>query len=471
MFRNQVLETVMEEEVRTVGRSYGLDLATVVKHCLVAKRREGIRDILIFLTLALTSILYVYYMSHVVTTGALPTSNAIFEIPLAFIGLWSIFFVDMLICHYGIVGKYLLKGQYSPDAIGWKPNQREEKRLTQITAEQQSHVIAYSGFSPFVGSGFSVQEWSFALNCNTGKEALGSSCKPIPFTINDLYESLENSIKVLNIGSIVMEDQLYVHGQDVISRDNFLGGVLSRNLVADEPFLIQSYINNPTSAIRHYKCFRIVDWEGELIVSVFVRFAKINHHLFVETNYYTLCPLRDSFHKVDAMQPEPTFRHVCQLIARSTLLALVTINLCLPIMFFRGMKYINKTFKRRSIRQMVKSSPHFDYGAEISLRQIASSPEYRHYFQKLDRLMYHKIIEREVLETLTNFLDDHNIDTSELKERQTAILNNGIIVSSGDVKAESIAVGEGATSKVAQFANKFRYASGNAAPPAATTTK
>jgi len=45
---------------------------------------------------------------------------------------------------------------------------------------------------------------------------------------------------------------------------------------------------------------------------------------------------------------------------------------------------------------------------------------------------------------LVEFLDDHNIDTSDLKERQTTILNSGVIVQGGDVNAESLAVGPGA---------------------------
>ena len=37
----------------------------------------------------------------------------------------------------------------------------------------------------------------------------------------------------------------------------------------------------------------------------------------------------------------------------------------------------------------------------------------------------------------------HGIETSDLKERQTTILNSGVIVQGGDVNAESLAVGSG----------------------------
>jgi hypothetical protein len=56
--------------------------------------------------------------------------------------------------------------------------------------------------------------------------------------------------------------------------------------------------------------------------------------------------------------------------------------------------------------------------------------------------MHLKILERQILDTIVRFLDARNIDTSDLKERQTTILNNGLLVSgSGTIHAESLAVG------------------------------
>jgi hypothetical protein len=95
-------------------------------------------------------------------------------------------------------------------------------------------------------------------------------------------------------------------------------------------------------------------------------------------------------------------------------------------------------------REKIERTPLFNYGTVTSLRQSLSSGQYGHYFQKMDGDLYNKLFEHEVLDSLVEFLDDHNVDTSELKERQTTILNNGVMVQGGDVKAESLAVGSGA---------------------------
>jgi hypothetical protein len=57
--------------------------------------------------------------------------------------------------------------------------------------------------------------------------------------------------------------------------------------------------------------------------------------------------------------------------------------------------------------------------------------------------MYIKILERTILDAIIEFLDEHNIETSDIKQRQTTILNSGVIVHGGNVTAETLAVGEG----------------------------
>lgn len=90
----------------------------------------------------------------------------------------------------------------------------------------------------------------------------------------------------------------------------------------------------------------------------------------------------------------------------------------------------------------------FDYGSVTSVRQSGMSTNYRRYFQKLDREMYVKLVQQRILDLITEFLDKRNIDTSDLKERTTSIMNNGVIVSGGSIQTESMAVGVGARARV-----------------------
>ena len=87
---------------------------------------------------------------------------------------------------------------------------------------------------------------------------------------------------------------------------------------------------------------------------------------------------------------------------------------------------------------------------------MAASQEWRVYFQKLDKEMHHKILQQQMLDSLVDFLDEHGVDTSEIKERTVHILNNGVIVSGGSINAQGMAVGEGAQTKVANAVRRTR---------------
>ena len=75
---------------------------------------------------------------------------------------------------------------------------------------------------------------------------------------------------------------------------------------------------------------------------------------------------------------------------------------------------------------------------------------WRVYFQMLDKEMHSKVVRQQLLDVLISFLDEHGVDTSEIKDRGSHILNNGVIVSGDTINAESFAVGEGAQANVAK---------------------
>ena len=100
--------------------------------------------------------------------------------------------------------------------------------------------------------------------------------------------------------------------------------------------------------------------------------------------------------------------------------------------------------RERTREREIEDNPLFDYGSPAPIRQALSSERFLHYFQKIDSDFYGKVFDRVLLDGICAFLEAHDIDTSDLKERQNVILNSGIIVQGGDVRAESLAVGAGA---------------------------
>jgi hypothetical protein len=97
-----------------------------------------------------------------------------------------------------------------------------------------------------------------------------------------------------------------------------------------------------------------------------------------------------------------------------------------------------------------------DIGARISARELGAAldvdDEERRpakpmitYFQNRDVLKYAKVIERRLLASVLDFLEDRGIDVAEYRQRMVAILNVGAInYGAGSVTVSGSAIGEGA---------------------------
>jgi len=427
-FRDLVLEQLVEEEYKAITVSHGVDLLTVVKHCLAARRREFIRDCLLaswFLIGILVDL----------------TLGSIYSFPFFIVACGIVFWVKWRV-RYIIGAQYLNKKNFNPHFIKVKTNQNLEVKLEQIQKNQQGNIIVYGGFSPFVGSGYDIGGWSFALNLNNHKEGIGETLSLIPFEVQELYDYVVSTIRELELPGLTIEDKLCVNGQEIRGNTNFLSDPLSRPYSQVEPGFLKKFVNQNTKHIRYYKKIKIISWNGEFIISIFLRFIKIKQKLFIEASYFILTPVKSEYQEVDSIDLGITVQKVLRVLGSSVLSTIII----WPISVFRILFKIIEPFcswrKRRKMRKIIKETPNFNYGAVTSLREEASSPVYTQYFQKLDKEMYIKIIERQMIDSIVDFLDSKNIDTSDLKERRSEILNNGIIVSGGSIKATNLSVGK-----------------------------
>jgi hypothetical protein len=152
-------------------------------------------------------------------------------------------------------------------------------------------------------------------------------------------------------------------------------------------------------------------------------------------------------------------RHVGTMVRQSFLASLG--------LWLRSPKVILKPLKssRDKVREMreVEQDPYFDYGARTTALDRVRSHNDRRYFQLLDRQMYVKVLERTVLDTIAQILDQHNISTADFVENRATIINNGVMI--GSVRAENVAMAGGVINR---SINRVRGATGAAsasAPP------
>jgi hypothetical protein len=240
---------------------------------------------------------------------------------------------------------------------------------------------------------------------------------------------------------VTLDDRLYADGRRVAEDPALLPDRFERPVTSVSPADVAAAVGQAGEHVRYYKVIRVIGWGGEVVLSIFLRFLKVERSLFVEASYFLLPPLNDACHVIDRIHPSPSGRDNLRLLWESVL-ATPLLWARAPVAVAGSMTApLRYEWRARRLRRQVEENPDFDYGATTTVRDQQKSADYRQYFQQLDRDLYVKVVERQLLDSLCNFLVAHHIDTAQVRQRGTTILNNGVMMTGGVIRAQNFAVG------------------------------
>jgi hypothetical protein len=426
-FSQDVSEEILHEHHRAVQIPPGVDIAPVAKHCLAARRQKILRDVLLMADLVLAIVL-------------LFAARSLLWPIVCFLIAWAIVLWDIWYATYHVVVRQLNALAFSPAAAPQPSDPGLAQRIDELSQSQNGNVTVYSGFLPFAGAGSDLGGWSFVVDLRKGHDGTHRGSAPETVDADDLYDGIRSSLGALQMTNLEIADRLFVSGSDIRDDRTLLPDPLGRPRSRVEAAGLERFIGSSTHRVRHYQCIRVIDWRGELVVSLFLRFAIRNGRLFCELSKFVLVPLKEELHRFDGLPGKVQLRHVVSMIRRSFASSLG--------LWIRSPKVIFSPLRRgrdlaRSVKD-VENDPFFDYGAPVTALDRVRSTNYRRYFQRLDKEMYVKILERTVLDTIVEILDRRGVDTAEIAERRSTIINNGIMMPGGSVQAGNLAVGTGA---------------------------
>lgn len=444
--RNYVLGQLLERRYVAIATSPAVDFALVLRNCIAAHRRELIRKIWLLASLILM-IVGVLYGQLTWAAGAL-------------IAAFLLVLTEKWITTFHVVPGNFTRMAFVPEVETTESSRRIAQVLNYVNAQSAGNVVVYSGYSPFAGSGVPVSAWSFVLDLTKKQSATGlrdisvgssdgsADSNAGAFDVKDLYDFLTSSITNLGFPNLSIRDVLFVNGRRIRDDRRFLPSFFSRPNTSVDQSLVELYAQNPSESVRYYKHLRVVNWSGELVLSIFLRLLKSNQTLFIEVSNFMLPPVLEKYHSADNVWEHTTIRKRVAILLASlveTPYALLNAPVSLLAVVVRPVRLaIQRWWERR----LILENPSFDYGARASVREAYTSTAVQQYFQKLDEEMYFKAIERRILDTITEFLEARNIDTSDIKERRTTILNHGVIITGGSIQAEALAVGDKSASVV-----------------------
>ncbi len=413
----------------------GIDVGVVEEHARRASRKKAVRDLLLLLPAAA-----LLYVAIVAIAAEDPAGAPIGLAMLCWLAATIVVAVDLFSTNR-ILHRELDRDAFAQEFAGGLPN--------------EGNVIVYSGFSPFVGSGWNMGGWSFAIDLSRGKPGLVANM-PQPFELKDLYAHLAGAFRALHLPGVRITRKLFVSGRSVRREPDLLPDIYEQPATFVDDAALQAYSENKSQCVRHYLNIVSSDWDGELVVSLFVRVTRLSSKMFVEFNALLLPPLKERFYELDRHGPDSGFAEAIQTIIAAAIRAPFQ-AIYAPFAFWgRVQERMGKYRKLSQEKDLARKDRLFDYGARKSIREQATGTDWRVYFQKLDKEMHSKILQQHLLDTLVDYLDERGVDTSDIKERVTQILNNGVIVSGGSINAEGMAVGDGAVANVTNAARKAR---------------
>jgi len=339
-------------------------------------------------------------------------------------------------------------------------------RIEQLRREQYRPITIFSGYRPFVGSGFEVRTWSFAqrlrrvgevgevpvgeLDDNRVPRPIPSNLGEPPFRSTELIEFVKDSIG----GLVVDQDPEVVLPTLRIYDKAFVGGFRSAKLTKDatpesianghnDERAIRELVANPTDPDRHYITCEVIGLNGELVATAFVHTGIQGRSLYLEFTSWAMPPTRINFQIIDLRRGSGLPAYITAIgraVARMPTEVLRAPRGLLTLLS-RPRYAFRPSFERA--RDGLR-----DVGAKFSLRELASNirPDDKgqitdlpalSYFQRRDIIKYLQIIERRLLSTVMEFLENHDFDTTDYRDRAGSILNTGVLhMGSGNIQAQ-----------------------------------
>ncbi|SEG91922.1 hypothetical protein SAMN05444920_107390 [Nonomuraea solani] len=442
--RNSAINAILHDTFRAIAHSPGVDLATVLKYALLAQRRQRIRDA----TLAAITITILAVFG--------------FSLPLLLVLSALVVFLELYYTYEVIIFPKLTRSFFDPADAPLPKSTEMCDRLNDIAKRDSGNVTVFAGYSPFIGHGGKISNWSFSMNVAKAE----NDAQVVPFTAGQLYDRVAAEIRALGLPGLTVEDRLFVNGLDL--RDeidaDLRQAVLPReqappvSTVSTE--LIHRLRDDPRTRARPYLTVSVTGWEGEVVISIFLRFVLLAEKglLFTEAHYSLLPPLRDAYRAADRIANRTSSRRQIwiagQALARTFGALLFALPGTVNTLAARGR---NMRLRKEAVKAIEGHT--FNYGAAHNPREHATDHRYHRYFQQLDKEMYVKAAEQRIMDALTEFLVEHNVDVSALLERQTTILNNGIFVTGqGQINSDSVAAGTGAVARAEHLIGQARSA-------------
>jgi hypothetical protein len=400
-------------------------------------------------------------------------------VPAVLLSVAAVAFAYVTVVRHDLEVDRLLRTTMTREAFARQPRPTVPRRkwmaerLAAIREAQDGNVTVYSGYTPFIGYSEASSKWSIAVPLLPAGDPVGGAARPAEpeaFTVTELVDHVRARLRAATgargtadgtatddadaadaaqavgpLGSLVIEDRVFASGTGIGDDERFIRTTTlapAARLSADE---VERIMERPTGSVRHYLAVHVPLWGGDVVPSVFLHFSTTGRTLHLHSSNHVLGPVRAEYHVVDRL------RGPLSADARRGLLldAVAHTGKAFHSAPFKALRqaYFDERHNKRMVDELkaLEQDPVYDFGARLSVRELALSPNYHNYHQVVDATRITSLVERHTLAAIREFLDERGYDITDFRAQQQTILNQGLIQQGGTSIIGNQAIGTGAT--------------------------
>lgn len=443
-YAEKVVAKVMNEPFRALAPTFGVDVPVVARWALKALRTRALRD----------------YILAVIFVMILPAPALLFLwpqglilLPMLYISAWQTVSWERWERIHNVVTQRMLRDRFDPDVAPSPHRESDRARLDEVAKRRDGNLVVFSGHSAFIGSGERLRYQRILLDVSRGKEAEdGTPMDPDQFTSQDLHRAIIRAFDqeaglARRLANIRVHERLFVNGLHVHNDDQLLPDPLRPPPTTIDEDLLTGATLHPTPEARTYVCVEMPGWQGQLVVTLFIRAVHTGDSLYIDWTFQVLPPLRDEFLLIDHFYELSMYRQLrtsMRLGLRETFPALIQSP-------YKAWKTWRQPYLARRYQggqsHAIERGYVFDYGAQRSIREDACGTRRRHYFLAQDEIMYMLLAQQTLTRAIEIFLSDHNVDLGQFNDQVKIIFDNSIKV--GDINnSTGVAIGNSSSSKI-----------------------
>lgn len=331
-----------------------------------------------------------------------------------------------------------------------------EARIAEVEGAQCGNITLYDAEFPFIGAGPQTERhWSIAIRL-TPANPLGRVVKgPRPKAEGHvridpvaLHYRIRERLSGLNdprlpenerVARLTVSDRLI--GQGVLPWDSpLVDKDLKTTYSQASPEAILALIQHPQAGLRYYQQVSVND-EGPavmvgqhkvidsvdqgVVISAFVHAAVEGGMLYLQYVLTALPPILAEYRGIDFrknLSPEQAYLRAAAYAAGSLFGTILTAPFGLLAAFSLWRD------ERRTEKEAMKEgeSSVGAFGSLLSVRELGTAARFGSYLRRLDVEKYSQIISRLLLETVQEFLDDAEVDTSAFASSANSVINGDI---------------------------------------------